>query len=71
MMSAAWSHRFYQRHRMRPRPAVSCCFAASRTDALFLPAVAAGQGDERPDVARPMASARAEDARKAAADGGR
>lgn len=56
---------------MRPRPAVSCRFAAARTDALFLPAVPAGQGGERRSVAHSMASARAEDARKAAAEGGR
>lgn len=56
---------------MRPRPAVSSRFAAARTDTIFLPAVAAVQGDEWRSAPHPMASARAEDARKAAADGGR
>ena len=43
---------------MRPRPAVSCRFAAARIDAIFLPAV---QGGERRSVAHSMASARTED----------
>ncbi len=55
---------------MRLRPAVSIRFAAARIDALFPPSAAAGQGGEWRGAAHPMASARAEDARKAAADGG-